>query len=345
MAIETEPEPTIPAPAEAPAPRRWTAALRPYPFELVTLASMLIAFVFLRAHGLRMDWETVRWIVVPPLGKLPAALGLGVALQLLYRLLTRQPLREYLREVVRPRWWLLWLRLMLALVAMQYGYFWMKVSVPLVHPRLWDHALWQLDTWLHFGISPSVFVVNLCAGTPLVSLLDRWYALWVTTVFGTLTFWSAGLDAPLRRRVLLSSVLLWTLGSWIYMSVPALGPIYLAPRVFDAVSGEMPRARGGQRVLRENYGRLLEGRRGGALRQLNPTRGIAAMPSLHVGVHFFFFLWARRRARPLAVFFALATALTFAGSLLTGWHYAVDGYVGMLLAWICFRIGQWGARG
>ena len=85
----------------------------------------------------------------------------------------------------------------------------------------------------------------------------------------------------------------------------------------------------------------MEGRRTGNLRQFNPTRGIAAMPSLHVGVHFFFFLWARRRARPLAMPFALATALTFAGSLLTGWHYAVDGYVGMLLAWLCYRIGRW----
>jgi hypothetical protein len=344
--MSAEPESASPAAAgEPPAaletpPRRW-AGIRLYAFEWVTLASMLVAAVFLRAHGLRMDWETVRWIVVPPLGKLPAALGLGIALQLLYRLLTRHPLRAYLREVVRPRWWILWLRLMLALVAMQYGYFWLKVSVPLVHPRLWDHALWRLDTWLHFGISPSVFVVNLFAGTPLVPLLDRWYGLWVTTIFATLTFWSASLDDRLRRRILLSSVLLWTLGSWIYMSVPALGPAYLEPRVFDPVSQEMPGAHGGQRVLQENYARLLEGRRSGALRQLNPTRGIAAMPSLHVGLHFFFFLWARRRARPLVVPFALFTALTFAGSLLTGWHYAVDGYVGMLLAWLCYRIARW----
>lgn len=335
-------EPTAaPAAPPDPPPRRRAGLFRVHAFEGVTLASMLVAAVFLRAQGLRMDWETVRWIVVPPLGKLPAALGLGVALQLLYRLLTRNPLRAYLRELVRPEWWILWLRLMLALVVMQYGYHWMKVSVPLVNPRLWDHALWQLDTRLHFGISPSIFVVNLFAGTPLVPLLDRWYGLWVTTVFATLTFWSAGLDAPLRRRILLSSVLLWTLGSWVYMSVPALGPVYLVSRVFDSVSGEVPGARGAQQVLRENYGRIVEGRRSGTLRQLNPTRGIAAMPSLHVGLHFLFFLWARRRARPLAVPFALATALTFAGSLLTGWHYAVDGYAGMLLAWLCYRAARW----
>lgn len=342
VAAVTAAEPlAVPAtPPETP-PRHWAGVFRPYAFEIVTLASMLIAFVFLRAHGLRMDLETVRWVLVPPLGKLPAALGLGVGLQLLYRLLTRHSLKAYLREVVRPRWWILWLRLMLALVAMQYGYFWMKVSVPLVNPRLWDHALWRLDTVLHLGVSPSVFMVSLFAGTPLISVFDDWYGLWITTVFATLTFWSASLDDRLRRRILLSSVLLWTLGSWTYMSIPALGPAYLEPRVFDAVGGEMPGAQGGQQVLRENYRRILEGRRTGILGALNPTRGIAAMPSLHVGLHFFFFLWARRRARPLVVFFALATVLTFMGSLLTGWHYAVDGYVGMFLAWVCYRAGRW----
>jgi hypothetical protein len=354
--MSTEPDPAVPATAEelpvllpeapeAPA-RHWLRSLRPYPFEWVTLASILVAFVFLRAHGLRMDWAAWNWVVLPPLGKLPVALGTGIGLQLLYRLATRRPLRAnlraYLREVVRPRWWLLWLRLMLALVLMQYGYFWMKVSVPLVNPRLWDHALWNLDTWLHFGLSPSVFMVNLFAGTPLVSWLDLWYSFWISTVFYTLTFWSAGVGAQPRCRILLSSILLWTLGSWLYVGVPALGPAYLAPQTFDAVRGELPGASGGQQVLRENYGRMIEGRRGGSLRQFNPTRGIAAMPSLHVGAHFLFFLWARRRARPLAVFFALATFLTFLGSILTGWHYAVDGYAGMLLAWICYRIGCWG---
>ena len=42
-------------------------------------------------------------------------------------------------------------------------------------------------------------------------------------------------------------------------------------------------------------------------------------------------LWMRRYARPLFIPFAAATFLTLLGSILTGWHYAVDGYVGILL--------------
>jgi hypothetical protein len=338
LAMPAEPE----AAAAEPLPRRrWSALLRLYPFEAVTLGSMAVAFAFLRACGLRMDWQTVRYIVLPAFRMLLQALVAGIALQLLYRLLTRRPLVAYLRDVVRPRWWTLWLRLWLAAVLMTYGYFWLKVAVPLVNPRLWDAALWRLDTWLHFGVSPSIFVSSLFAGTPLVSWIDRWYGIWVATIFYTLSFWSASLDQRLSRRFMLSCVLLWTLGSWVYLAVPAVGPAYGEPQVFAAVHEEMPGAGAGQQVLWENYQRMLEGRRTGVLRSFNPTRGVAAMPSLHVGGHFLFFLWARRRARPLVLPFALATVFTFAGSLLSGWHYAIDGYVGMLLAWLCYRAARW----
>lgn len=339
MAAETE----LAAPAAAgELPRRpWSTLLRLYPFEAITFGSVVVVVVFLRAWGLRMDWQTVRYIVVPAIEMLPQALLAGIALQLLYRLLTRRPLAIYMREVARPGWWLLWPRLWLAVVLMTYGYFWLKVAVPLVNPRLWDGTLWRFDAWLHFGISPSVFVPNLFAGTPLVPLLDHWYAIWVATVFYTFCFWSATLDPQLRRRFVRSCVLLWTLGSWLYLALPAMGPVYVQPQAFDAVRDEMPRVHAGQVALGKNYQRILAGRRSGVLRSFNPTRGIAAMPSLHVGAHFLFFLWARRRARPLVLPFALATVFTFAGALLSGWHYAIDGYVGMLLAWLCFRAATW----
>jgi len=332
----------LPAPASS---RRRADFLRLYPFEIAALASMALTIAFLRTCGLRTDWHTVRYIVLPALRTLPRALLAGIGLHLLVRLLAGYPVKAYLREVVRPRWWVSWLRLWFAAAVMTYGYFWLKVAIPLVNPRLWDDALWRLDTHLHLGVSPSIFVPNLLEGTPLVPLLDRWYWLWVPTVFYTLCFWSSGLDRRLAHRFLLSCVLLWTLGSWIYMAVPALGPVFVEPQAFAAVRDEMPFVRAGQQELSENYELMLAGRRTRELRRFNPTRGIAAMPSLHVGAHFLFFLWARRRARWLALPFALATAFTFAGSLLSGYHYAIDGYAGMLLAWLCFRAAVWLEQG
>jgi hypothetical protein len=83
------------------------------------------------------------------------------------------------------------------------------------------------------------------------------------------------------------------------------------------------------------------GGRTGALYSFNPTRGIAAMPSLHVAAHVLFALWIRRLARPLLLLFVLAAALTFVGSVVTGWHFAVDGYIGALLAWFSYRAAVW----
>ena len=92
-------------------------------------------------------------------------------------------------------------------------------------------------------------------------------------------------------------------------------------------------------VLWENYQIIQRGIEDGQLYRFNPTRGIAAMPSLHVGVHWMLMLWMRRYARPLFIPFAGATFLTFLGSIITGWHYAVDGYVGILLG----QVSYWAA--
>jgi membrane-associated phospholipid phosphatase len=37
---------------------------------------------------------------------------------------------------------------------------------------------------------------------------------------------------------------------------------------------------------------------------------------------------------------AFLALLTFVGSMLTGWHYAIDGYAGALLAWLCVLLAQ-----
>jgi len=271
---------------------------------------------------------------------LPGALLGGVALQTLYRLVARRSLGsllDYLRRVATWGWIVLWLRMWFAAMLMTYSYFWLKVSVPLLNEHLWDPQLWTLDRLLHAGLSPSIFVTQLFKGSFFVPLIDRWYGTWVTTIFYTMAFFSAAPEPLFRRRFMASCVFLWTLGSWIYFALPALGPVYTVPDVWADLRGQMPRAQSAQLALWENYQKLIAGRTG-ILKRFNPTLGVAAMPSLHVGGHWLFALWAHRRARPLFVVFLVATLLTFTGSLLTGWHYAVDGYAGILLAWLCYRL-------
>ncbi len=320
------------APDAGPRASTWR---RIYWFEIVAAVLVAAAVVFLRAQGLRIDWHTVGYTIPPMLPITGKALLAGVPLVLLYRAARRQPLVPYLREIVSPAWLQLWARLWISYMAITYAYFWLKVSVPLVHWRVFDPELWRLDRLLHFGVSPSVFVVNLLAGTPLLRWLDVWYGLWLKTVFYAIAFFSAFPDPLLRRRLMLASALIWGLGAWIYVACPVLGPIYAHREDWAPIAGQMPIAEGTQVMLAENYAKVVAGR-DGTLRAFNPTRGIAAMPSLHVGVHWLLMLFALRYARPLFVPFALATAATFVGSLATGWHYALDAYVGIALAQLCY---------
>src|SRR5690606_31862098 len=121
---------------------------------------------------------------------------------------------------------------------------------------------------------------------------------------------------------------------------PAVGPCFASPELFREALAGMPHATAIQERLWSNYVELVAARGGAPLPTLKPFLAVAAFPSLHVGAHWLFALWAKRHARRLFVPFALATLLTFLGSLATGWHYAVDGYAGMLLAWAAVRLAD-----
>lgn len=312
-----------------------------YPFETYTLLLLAAAVLFLRGRGMRLDWQTVEYLLAPMIRRLPQLFVIGVGLQSLCHLLRRRSVRGYLAAVFRWGWLSLWLRIWFACMLWNYAYFWLKVYVPLVNPRLWDAQLWRLDVLLHAGISPSVFLVEAMAGSWLVPLLDDWYSLWIQTVIWTFAFFTASPRPALRRSFMLSCTVLWGLGAWLYVALPALGPVYVLAEVWQGRLASMPGAAGGQALLLENYRKMLAIRETGLLSAFNPTRGIAALPSLHVGAHWLFALWARRSVRMLTVFFVLATFLTFLGSILTGWHYAVDGYLAVLLAWGSFRFARW----
>ncbi len=308
-----------------------------YPFEWICLLLTAGSILFLRSKGMRIDWRTVEYTVYPMVHALPKPLLLGVGLQLIVLLLLRQPLAGFFRALKSWRWWALWLRLWIVCMALTYTYFWVKVCVPLLRTDLYDPALWKLDRLLHFGFSPSVFATALVEKSLLAGWLDRWYGLWTPSVLVMLAFFTAGTDALLRRRFMLSCVFLWGLGCWLYVALPALGPIYYVPELWREIAAEIPGASAMHEALWANYQKMLAGRNG-VLREFNPIYAIAAMPSLHVGAHALFAVWSWRHARPVALVFILATGLTFVASLVTGWHYAVDGYVGILLAVVSYRL-------
>jgi hypothetical protein len=315
-------------------PRRLPLA----PFERLAFALAGGVAVVLAARGFPVG-AALRYVATAVLYRLPGLLVAGFVLQALVQLAARRPLRTWLGAVLAPRALGLLARTWLVLLVTTFAYSSLKISVPLLRRAVLDERFWSWDQLLHFGVSPSVFAAELVGGTPLAFALDVYYGLWLTSVLvvQSAVFWSA--DLGRRRHFALACVVLWLAGAGLYVALPAVGPCFEAPGVFAGVRAEMPNATATQARLWSSY-QDVQAVREGAHRALKPFLAVAAFPSLHVGAHWMFALWARRHARRWFVPAALATGLTFLASLATGWHYAVDGYAGMLLAWAAVTLAD-----
>ena len=57
-----------------------------------------------------------------------------------------------------------------------------------------------------------------------------------------------------------------------------------------------------------------------------------------MATHGYLWIWARRVGNRLAPLFLAMTTATWIASVATGWHWLVDGLVGLLLAWMAARL-------
>ncbi len=245
---------------------------------------------------------------------------------------------RYLRAFARPGTLLDVLRLVAVLALATYGYSWLKVSVPLLNPALWDGALARLDAAIHFGLNVNRFALEVLPFPPLLRLLDVYYGLFLATVLFAAGWFATGLSTLERTRFAAGLVVLWLSAAWLYLACPSLGPCYAFPEDYVEARRVMPHQTFTQERLIRQYREVRDlqtSGRGGMV--LDPVLGVAAMPSLHVAAQAYVAFFSRRRSRALFLLFAAATALTFWGSLVSGWHYAVDGYAGLAMAWLAAR--------
>lgn len=68
------------------------------------------------------------------------------------------------------------------------------------------------------------------------------------------------------------------------------------------------------------------------------TEGISAMPSMHVAMATLFCIAGFQTNRLLGFAYGLFLCLIIVGSVQLGWHYAVDGYVSIVLVLVLWRL-------
>lgn len=205
-----------------------------------------------------------------------------------------------------------------------------KSFMPQWSPFTWDERLLVAESWLHGGRPPAIQLLPVLGSPHVLAVLDRLY----DTAFAALAvivLWQAwSSDRERARRFMLAFVLVWVvLGVGVAAAFSSVGPVML-----EQLTGNT------------TFRPLLEAmRQAGRTATLDAAESlwswwtnagvsvISAFPSIHVAMPALYACVSRGLLRVLLTVYTLTTLL---GSFMLGWHYALDGYAGILGAIACW---------
>lgn len=205
-----------------------------------------------------------------------------------------------------------------------------KVSIPAVSPFYADPYLVALDRWLH-GTDPWKIVRVFPEW--MTRFVDFTYSqIWFAVALGILLN-AAMFDsrAEFRRLVAMSFMIYAGLGIGLATLLSSVGPVfydkyYADPQFPLLVKDIYQHGYAVTQIAMMDYLRAAA-----SSNVFLVGTGISAMPSVHVAVAVSV-AWYLSSRGPLAASIGWAFAgLIMFGSVYTGWHYAVDGYVSFLL--------------
>ncbi len=218
-----------------------------------------------------------------------------------------------------------------------------KASIPLVNPFSWDLSLMELDRSLHFGIDPWRILQPIFGYWWVTFLLDVIYSLWFVVLWCVFIWMAASNEhTQLRMQYLLSFLLVWSLGgSLMATAFSSAGPAFyghldLGMNPYTPLMDYLNKVNEfipiwvvkAQELLWMNYSND----------NAVAAASISAMPSLHNTTSILMALLGWSYSRKAGIAGTIFASLIFVGSILLGWHYAVDGYVGFLVAVSCWWI-------
>lgn len=312
---------------------------RPYLFEVIAVLNAAWVFVVTFDNAVH-TFATLAFSVA---GAAVVSAIAGIALRCLIAW-RRGNLRHYLRIIGSRAWLIDSVRITVGMSFLALSYTWIKLLVPIFHPILFDQQLFDLDRVLCLGIAPTVLLLNLFSDPRFLHFIDASYAWFF--LGGMVLSYAMLFSAPSRRvriTFMTSTVLLWLTGAWLYMLVPSLGPAYAFSDIWMPYGRDLRTTQMLQAKLMQNYRAVIEMAHGNAA-NVFPVFGIAAFPSLHVATQTLVAIWMRRVWPWGQVVFGFAAFFVFIGSMITGWHYLIDGVAGLALAFGSYRLAMWRAK-
>ncbi|WP_171892232.1 phosphatase PAP2 family protein [Mesorhizobium erdmanii] len=236
------------------------------------------------------------------------------------------------------------------LVLFMAAFLYNKTMIPVVAPFQWDETFARWDANLLGGYQPWQ-IIQPVVGLPWITqLFDIAYSSWVPMVF---LFWgglfaSPRVPEPIRIRYWRSTVISWLLIGLVMAAMfSSAGPCYFSEivlgtpspyadlmRYLDEVATAYPLS---SSLTKDFLWQVYIG-------NVDLPGGISAMPSMHNAQAALFAAVAYSINRRLGHVMLVYAVLIFLGSIHLGWHYALDGIVGVVAAlaiWLaCGKLGQ-----
>lgn len=228
-------------------------------------------------------------------------------------------------------------------IFVQMGFMLSKSVIPFLVPYYADPALATFDAWLHGGVDPWVLAHRWVEGTNIVPWLGLYLRWWsIPAMILPVLIAVSDPDLARVRRYSWLFLLSWlVIGNVLAVVGSSAGPVF-----YDMLLGQ-DRFAGLNSALAESG--ISDSRIGtiqAALWQQYQAGStalgltISAFPSMHVAVAAITALYLAERSlwlAPLGLAFLLAILFL---SVLTGYHYAIDGYASILLV----AAGSWALR-
>lgn len=235
------------------------------------------------------------------------------------------------------------------------GFSELKPLIHFVNPYSWDAAFMELDRALHFGQDPWRLLDPIFgseAGTRGINFIYNFW-FYIIFVFWLMAAWAKPqtADGTLStrskpewgRQFTLAFMLCWVIGGLFLATLwSSMGPAFYdfvdpTNNPFDAQMVKLLAlhesnslwAIDTQNLLRASY--LTPG--------IGGPEGISAMPSIHNATAALFVFAGFRINKFTGWLMTAFSVCILIGSVHLAWHYAIDGYAGILIAWACW----WGA--
>ncbi|MCP4328760.1 MAG: hypothetical protein GY791_10045 [Alphaproteobacteria bacterium] len=212
----------------------------------------------------------------------------------------------------------------------------LKVLIPAIHPFDWDAAFIAWDRWLHGGVDPWQILQPLLGYPFATHIVDILYTLWFFVLFLCAFVMAFKLRGRrLRMQFFLTLLITWAvLGNGMAAAFASVGPCFYglltgAPDPFAPLMAYLHHVDGRYPLAAVQIQEVLW--QAHEMKEIAFGRGISAMPSIHVSTALLFFLLWRRMSRLMGAAMGVFFLAILLGSVHLGYHYAIDGYVSIVL--------------